>query len=105
MKSLRRSRSVSADWWYRSGMASPVDVFETENELVVSAQLPGIKKEDLQIQLENNLLTIKGVRQPDHDTTGTVLRVERSYGPLIGASSSHPMSIKTVSSRISARVF
>jgi len=59
---------------------SPVDVYETENEIVVNAQLPGIKKEDLQIQLENSLLTIKGVRQAESDTTGTVLRVERSYG-------------------------
>lgn len=59
---------------------SPVDVYETENEIVIDAQLPGIKKEDLQILLENNLLTIKGKRQPETDGTGKILKVERSYG-------------------------
>jgi len=60
--------------------ASAVDVYETENEFVIDAQLPGIKKEELQIQLENNLLTIKGVRRPETDENVKALRIERSYG-------------------------
>src|SRR4051812_30476865 len=56
--------------------ASAVDVYETENEIVIDAQLPGIKKEDLQIQLENNVLTIKGSRQPETDENRKALRVE-----------------------------
>jgi len=60
--------------------ASAVDVYETENEFVIDAQLPGIKKDELQIQLENNLLTIKGVRRPETDENVKALRVERSYG-------------------------
>jgi HSP20 family protein len=59
---------------------SAVDVYETENEIVIDAQLPGIKKEELKIQLENNLLTIKGVRQPENDENTKALRVERAYG-------------------------
>jgi HSP20 family protein len=60
--------------------ASAVDVYETENEIVIDAQLPGIKKEELQIQLQNNLLTIKGTRHLETDENRKVLRVERSYG-------------------------
>jgi len=60
--------------------ASAVDVYESENEIVIDAQLPGIKKEELQIRLENNVLTIKGTRQPEADETRKALRVERSYG-------------------------
>ena len=59
---------------------SPVDVYETQNEFLIDAQLPGIKKEDLQIQLENNLLTIKGSRQSAVSDNGKVLNAERSYG-------------------------
>jgi len=60
--------------------ATPVDVYETEKEFVVNAQLPGVKKEDLQIQLKDNLLTIKGSRQGESDASGTALRIERSHG-------------------------
>ncbi len=38
----------------------PVNVYETENEVVVKAELPGAKKEDLDINLQDNTLTIKG---------------------------------------------
>jgi len=59
---------------------TPVDIYETEKEVVVKAQLPGVKKEDLQIQLKDNFLTIKGSRQLDSESNGAALRVERSYG-------------------------
>lgn len=59
---------------------SPVDVYETQSEILIDAQLPGIKKEDIQIQVENNLLTVKGSRQAETEATGKVLRVERLYG-------------------------
>jgi len=59
---------------------SPVDIYETENEITIDAQLPGIKREDLQIQVENSLLTLKGSRQPETEVSGKILKAERSYG-------------------------
>ena len=38
-----------------------VDIIENENELVLIADLPGVKQEDLSIKLENNILTIEGI--------------------------------------------
>lgn len=38
----------------------PVDVYETDSEVVVKAEVPGIKKEDLDINLQENTLTIRG---------------------------------------------
>lgn len=38
----------------------PVDVYETDTEVVVRAEVPGIKKEDLEINLQENTLTIRG---------------------------------------------
>ncbi|HVN49260.1 MAG TPA: Hsp20/alpha crystallin family protein [Bacteroidota bacterium] len=41
-----------------------VDIAEQENETVVLAELPGVKKEDVKITFENNVLTISGERKP-----------------------------------------
>jgi HSP20 family protein len=38
----------------------PVDIYETEEGLVVKADLPGVAKENLEVRVENNLLTIRG---------------------------------------------
>ena len=43
----------------------PVDIYETENEYVVKADMPGINKENVEITLENNLLEIIGVVKND----------------------------------------
>ena len=46
-----------------SSWLPPVNVEETKNELVLSAELPGIKEEDVEIELENNVLTIRGRKE------------------------------------------
>src|SRR5258705_1288784 len=61
--------------------APAVDIFETEHELVVKADLPDIDPKDLDIRVENNVLTIRGVRKFEKDVNeDNYLRVERSYG-------------------------
>ena len=61
--------------------APSVDIYETEHELVVKADLPDIKPEELDIRVENNILTIRGERKFDKKVDeGNYLRVERSYG-------------------------
>lgn len=42
-----------------------VDVYETANEIVVKADLPGVAKEELEISIEDSVLTIKGERQSE----------------------------------------
>jgi HSP20 family protein len=61
--------------------APAVDIFETEHELVVKADLPDVRPEDLDIRVENNILTIRGERKFEKKVTeDKYLRVERSYG-------------------------
>ncbi len=61
--------------------APAVDIFETQQELVVKADLPDIKPEELDIRVENNILTIRGERKFEKKVTeDKYLRVERSYG-------------------------
>jgi HSP20 family protein len=61
--------------------APAVDIFEGEHELVVKADLPDIKPEELDIRVENNILTIRGERKFEKKAEEkNYLRVERSYG-------------------------
>jgi len=61
--------------------APAVDIYETEHELVVKADIPEIKPEELDIRVENNNLTIRGERKFEKEVSeNNYLRVERSYG-------------------------
>jgi HSP20 family protein len=61
--------------------APAVDIYETEHELVVKADLPEVKPEDLDIRVENNILTIRGERKFEKKVDeSNYLRVERAYG-------------------------
>jgi HSP20 family protein len=61
--------------------APAVDIYETEHSLVVKADLPDIKPEELDIRVENNILTIRGERKFEKKVNeDNYLRVERSYG-------------------------
>ena len=59
------------------------DVRETNNEYLVSAELPGINKEDIKLDYDNNNLIIRAKRQEAHDDSrDNYIRKERSYGEI-----------------------
>ena len=61
--------------------APAVDIYETEHELVVKADLPEVDPKELDIRVENNLLTIRGERKFEKRLNEeNYLRVERAYG-------------------------
>jgi HSP20 family protein len=58
-----------------------VDIFETENELVLKADLPGVNESQIDVRVENNMLTVRGERQFENKVKeDNYLRVERTYG-------------------------
>lgn len=65
---------VSGTW------VPPVDVAETQEKILVRAEVPGLKQEDIQIEFENGLLTIRGERKLEKTDGTTWHRVERTYG-------------------------
>jgi HSP20 family protein len=70
--------------WSVTTWAPACDIYETANEIVVKAELPEVKKEDVQVTLDNNLLTIRGERKFSEETKKeNYHRVERSYGEFI----------------------
>ncbi len=61
--------------------APAVDIYETEHELVVKADLPEVDPKELDIRVENNLLTIRGERKFEKKVNeDNYLRIERAYG-------------------------
>ncbi|HYK18473.1 MAG TPA: Hsp20/alpha crystallin family protein [Bryobacteraceae bacterium] len=64
--------------------APAVDIFETDNELVLKADVPGVEQKDIDIQLENGTLTVKGERKFANEEKGKGFhRLERSYGTFV----------------------
>jgi HSP20 family protein len=58
-----------------------VDIFETDNALVLQAELPGVRKEDVSVEVKENVLTIKGERiRKDAVSRENYYRQERYFG-------------------------
>ena len=95
-----RDRSGHADL---ATWAPPVDIYETENELVIKADLPDVQDEDIDVRVENNMLTIRGERKFEKDVNeDDYLRVERAYGPFM-RSFSLPNTVNSESIRAEYR--
>jgi HSP20 family protein len=58
-----------------------VDIYENKDQIVLEAELPGMNREDFDLTVENNVITLRGERQFEKkDETDNYHRVERSYG-------------------------
>jgi HSP20 family protein len=59
----------------------PMDLAETEDQLVLRADLPGLEQGDIEIEVKDNVLTISGERKAEHEKKGEGYhRIERSFG-------------------------
>ncbi len=76
------SQRNNSEEGFSSGAWNPqVDIFENKDQIVLEAELPGMKPEDVNISIENNVLTIHGERKFEKkDEKDNFHRVERSYG-------------------------
>ena len=64
-----------------NGLSMPLDVIEKEKEIVVRAELPGVDRNDIEIRLENNILTIRGEKHHEaHEETDNYHLLETSCG-------------------------
>ena len=78
-QTLSRSRgeegSAAATW------TPAVDIYETLDTIVLKAELPGVVREDIEIQIDDNTLTLKGERRFSKDVQEeSYLRIERTFG-------------------------
>src|ERR1700683_4369171 len=64
--------------------ARAVDIFETENDLVLKADLPDVNQKEIDVRVENQTLTIAGERKSEKNDSGKGYhRLERSYGTFV----------------------
>jgi HSP20 family protein len=65
----------------RGAWSPNVDIYENKEQLVLEAELPGMKREDFELSIENNVITLRGERQFEkRDESDNYHRVERAYG-------------------------
>ena len=76
------TRRTDDDVMTRGDWMPAVDIFQTDqHEVVLKAEVPGLKREDIDLRVENNTLTIKGERRQEKSVTKEHYhRVERCYG-------------------------
>src|SRR5215470_11985594 len=64
--------------------APPVDIAEEKDRIVITAELPGFREDEIEIQSENGMLTLRGERKFEKESDGkSYHRVERSYGQFV----------------------
>jgi HSP20 family protein len=74
-------RTFGGENWSLATWAPACDIYENNNEIVVKVELPEVKKEDVRVSIENNMLTIHGERKFSEETEReNYHRVERNYG-------------------------
>jgi len=80
--STNLTRAFGDDEGIGRGAWSPsVDIFENKDQIVLEAELPGMKQEDFDLSIENNVITLRGERRFEKtQETDNYHRVERSYG-------------------------
>ena len=65
----------------RGAWSPSVDIYENKDQIVLEAELPGMKQEDFDLSIENNVITLRGERRLEKtEETDNYHRVERSYG-------------------------
>lgn len=74
-------RSFDNEQIARSSWNPSVDIVENEQAIILEAELPGMKPEDVELSIENNVITIRGERKFEKkEENDNYHRVERSYG-------------------------
>jgi HSP20 family protein len=72
---------LEENYWPMKAWTPACDIFETDKELVLKFELPEVKKHDVKVTMENNVLMLKGERKFEELTDReNYHRVERHYG-------------------------
>ena len=78
---LNRMFSALEHEAFNQAWVPAVDIYETDtHEVVIKAELPDVKKEDIGVSVENNVLTLTGERKPEQSKREQFQRIERRFG-------------------------
>jgi len=75
------TRSFDDEGIARGAWSPRVDIYENKDHIVLEAELPGMNREDFDLSVENNVITLRGERHFEKkDDSDNYHRVERAYG-------------------------
>jgi HSP20 family protein len=75
------NRTSGEEDWVGGAWTPAVDIYEQNGNIVLKAELPGIDPKDVDVKVENNILTLRGERKLDNEVKReNYHRVERAYG-------------------------
>lgn len=78
---MSRISGENDDTLFPSKWAPTADVIETKDAIIVKAELPGLNEKDITVEIENNVLTLRGERKLEKETEEKgYRRIERAYG-------------------------
>ena len=76
-----RAGAQDEDWALGGSWAPAVDIYEKDGNIVLKAELPGVDPKDVDVRVENNVLTLRGERKFESEVKREKYhRVERAYG-------------------------
>ncbi|HVF58006.1 MAG TPA: Hsp20/alpha crystallin family protein [Pyrinomonadaceae bacterium] len=79
--STNLSRSFGDEGIAQGAWMPSIDIYENKDQIVLEAELPGMAREDFDLTVENNVLTLRGERRFEkRDDSDNYHRVERAYG-------------------------
>jgi HSP20 family protein len=79
--SISLPRSFDDEGIARGAWNPSVDIYENKDQIVLEAELPGMNREDFELTIENNVITLRGERKFEKkEETDNYHRVERAYG-------------------------
>ncbi len=78
-------KSIFSDELLSQGVWSPdVDIYENKDSIIVKADIPGVEKDKVKVEIKDNVLTIRGERKEERETKEhNVYRMERRYGEFV----------------------
>jgi len=75
------NRDIFSSSTFARGLAPAVNLFETDDELILTAELPGLEQKDIRLEVKQNILTLSGEKKYDERDDGVSYhRRERDYG-------------------------
>jgi len=83
-ETFRSFGPVFDNHWPFTSWTPPCDIYETDKEIVLKMELPEMRKEDVRVTVENNVLTLRGERKFEETVKReNYHRIERKYGDFI----------------------
>ncbi len=75
------SKCKGRDGLFRNGWAPSVDVYESDSDILIKVDMPGLNKDEIDVSIHDNVLTVKGEKKMENEVKKeNYYRAERAYG-------------------------